>query len=55
MKRINRAARKRLIESKPAEMTVREFCKLNNLKEVQYFYWKNSLNKENKAVREQFF
>ena len=45
MEPIDREAMMRLVESKPAGISVREFCKENNLREPQYFYWRNRLNK----------
>ena len=55
MRTIDREAMMRLVESKPAGKPVREFCKENNLREPQYFYWKNKLNKANQPVPENRF
>lgn len=51
MKTINRDAMMRLVESKPVGMPVKELCKENNLREPQYFYWRNKLNKVNQPVQ----
>lgn len=52
MKAIDRDKMMRLVESKPVGMSVKEFCKENNLREPQYFYWRNKLNKANQPVQQ---
>ena len=55
MEPIDREAMMRLIESKQAGISVREFCKENNLREPQYFYWRNRLNKAKQSVQAKGF
>jgi hypothetical protein len=55
MENIDRDAKKRLVGSKPEGQSVREFCKENNLREAQYFYWRNKLNKENQPQQDSGF
>ena len=50
MESINREAMMRLVKSKPPEMSVREFCKVNNIRESQYFYWRNKINNAGRPV-----
>jgi|GEM_PF-1721989 len=55
MESIDRDAMMRLVESKPSGMSVREFCKVNNIREPQYFYWRNKINKASRPVEEKGF
>jgi len=50
MESIDRDAMMRLV-SKPSEMSVRQFYKVNNIKESQqYFYWRNKINNAGRPV-----
>lgn len=45
MEKVDREVMMQLVSSKPVGMSVREFCKENNLTEAKYFYYRNKLNK----------
>jgi hypothetical protein len=49
MQSTNQSKMLALINQKPADKKVRDYCKENEISEAVYFYWRNKINKKHQS------